>query len=72
MVDIATAVQRQASSTIHIGDDFSYPLAEYVANQESFDQTIVEIGSPQAGHFVNGDYLQDEVNRDHNVEYTTY
>ena len=39
-----------------------------MANRESFDQTILEIGSTQSDHSGNQDYQQDEEGRNDNPE----
>ena len=45
MVNTVNAAQRQASSAIHIGDDFSYPFAQVTVNEENFEETIMGNGA---------------------------
>ena len=59
MVEIGTR-HRDMRHPIDTSDDFSYPSAQVMANRESFDQTILEIGSTQSDHSGNQDYQQDE------------
>ena len=39
MVDNVNIVQRQVLAAIDSGDDFSYQLAQVIANYDNFDQT---------------------------------
>ena len=53
MVDRANTAQRHMSAAIDSGDDFSHQLAQAIANQENFDETIMESDTIQKDDYVN-------------------